>query len=472
MSTLRRQLSARHMSMIALGGSLGTGIFLTSGSAVYTAGPAGAMLAYLIMGFIVYLIMGSLGEMTAYRPVSGGFCQYASDYVSESFGFAMGYNYWFNWAITIAVELLAAAIVMQYWFPYVSPLLWCGLFFSVIVYLNVLPVRCYGETEFWLSLIKVLAIVVFVVCGIAVVCGLNSSHHVYGFHNWRLGPSPFHGGLNGLLAVFLLSGFSFQGTELVGIAAAESKDPRRSIPAAIRQVFWRIILFYIVTMAIISCVIPYTDARLLNAHSSVALSPFTMILAHTGLQGLSSIMNGVILLALLSACNSDLYSATRVLSHLAEQGSAPRVLAKKNMHGVPVVALMLTAAFGLLSLLCDRLGSEAVFLWLVNVSSMAGFMAWFGIALSHYRFRRAFVASGRTLSELPYRAKFYPWGPLLALAVCGFIIVGQGLLLLHQAHVSWVTWLSTYIGFPVVLILWLGHAWIQRQRRRHMTAAA
>ena len=193
-----------------------------------------------------------------------------------------------------------------------------------------------------------------------------------------------------------------------------------------------------------------------------------MILAHTGLQGLSSIMNGVILLALLSACNSDLYSATRVLSHLAEQGSAPRVLAK-NMHGVPVVALMLTAAFGLLSLLCDRLGSEAVFLWLVNVS-----YGWF-YGVVWYRSESlsvpsCFCCKWADAIRLPYRAKFYPWGPLLALAVCGFV-VGQGLLLLHRMHVSWVTWLSTYIGFPVVLILWLGHA-DSATRRRHMTAAA
>ncbi len=471
MATLRRQLTARHLSMIALGGSLGTGIFLTSGSAIYQAGPGGAMLAYLLMGFMVYLIMGSLGEMAAFRPVSGSFCEYASDYVSKPFGFAMGYNYWFNWAITIAVELIAASIVMQYWFPTLSPMLWCGLFFTAIIGLNLLSVKHYGEAEYWLSLMKVIAILAFIVIGVLVMLGINTAHHSYGLHNWTLGDAPLHGGLSSLFAVFLLSGFSFQGTELVGIAAGESKNPERTIPQAIRKVFWRILIFYILTMAIMSCIIPYTDSHLLNANNSVAMSPFTLILQQCGLHGVASIMNAVILIALLSACNSDCYSATRVLWHLAEKGSAPKALARTNRYGVPVTALLITAAFGLLSLLCNHLGSGMVFLWLVNVSSLSGFIAWFGIALSHYKFRQAFIAAGGELSALPYRARFYPWGPIIALVMCSVIIAGQGYLLLLQPHASWLTWLSTYIGLPVVIGLWWANKMYRQQQQRFSCAA-
>ena len=455
MSNLNRQMSSRHLSMIALGGSLGTGIFLTSGTALYIAGPGGAFVAYLIMGLLVYLLMSSLGEMAAYRPISGSFCQYTSDYVGPSFGFAMGYNYWFNWAITIAVELIAASIVMRFWFPHVPPVLWCALFFSAVFALNCFPVRNYGEVEFWLSLVKVIAIVAFIVIGAAIIEGLNVSHTHYGFHNWRVGDAPFHGGWHSLLAVFLLSGFSFQGTELVGIAAGEAKDPSKSMPKAIKQVFWRLLVFYIMTMVIISFIIPYTDIRLLNRMHDVALSPFTLILSQTGWHGLAEIMNGVILLALISACNADMYSATRILWHLGDSGSAPAAFGRINRHGVPIYALLVTGSFGLLSLLCYFMGSTQIFLWLVNVSSMAGFLAWFSIALSHYRFRRQYVAQGLSLDALPYRSKWYPWTPIVAMAACAFVILGQVYILLYQGQFSWGQLFATYIGIPCVLLLWI-----------------
>lgn len=455
MAELRRQLSARHMSMIALGGSLGTGIFLTSGSAIHIAGPGGALVAYAVMGFIVYLLMNSLGEMAAFRPISGSFCKYASDYVSKPFGFAMGYNYWFNWAITIAVELIASAILMAYWFPHINPLFWCALFFCLIFSLNILSVRNYGETEFWLSLIKALALIAFIVIGIAVIFGFNTHHKVYGFHNWTIGDGPFHGSFGNLFEVFLLSGFSFQGTELIGIAAGESKDPHKTIPRAIRQVFWRIVLFYILTMAIISFIIPYTDPKLLNPHSSVALSPFTIILSQTGFHDIASIMNLVILVAILSACNSDMYSATRVLWHLAEEGSAPKCFKRLNKQGIPLYALLLTATFGLLAFLCYFLGSSYIFLWLVNISSLAGFIAWFAIALSHYRFRKHYLANGGKLSHLPFRTKFYPWGPLLACVMCLIIIAGQAYLLVEEGQFSFNSLLSTYIGLIAIFLLWV-----------------
>ena len=457
MAKLKRELSARHLCMIALGGSLGTGIFLTSGSALYIAGPGGALTAYLIMGVVVYLIMASLGEMAAHRPITGSFCQYATDYVGRSFGFAMGYNYWFNWAITIAVELIAAAIVMEFWFPDINPLWWCALFFSAIFLINVLSVRNFGETEFWLSVIKVAAIIVFILVGIAVILGIAGHHHYQGWHNWTIGDAPFHGGFSHMFQVFLLSGFAFQGTELVGIAAGETRDPGKTIPKAIRQVFWRILLFYIVTMIVISLIIPYTDPELLNPDSKVVLSPFTMILSAAGLNHAATIMNAVILVALLSACNSDMYSATRVLWHMSEEGSAPKLFNKTNRYGVPFVALIITASFGLLALLSNYIGSSAVFLWLVNASSLAGFIAWLGIALSHYRFRRQFIQKGHSVKELPFYARGYPIAPLLAAFVCIVVILGQGYLLYVHDNLGWLSLLSTYVGLLAVLALWLGN---------------
>jgi lysine-specific permease len=460
MSELRKQLSTRHLSMIALGGTLGTGIFLTSGSALYVAGPLGAIFAYIVMGIVVYLLMNSLGEMSAYKPVSGSFCEYASDYVSKPFGFAMGYNYWFNWAITIAVELIAAALVMGFWFPNIPAIDWCILFFCGTFLLNILPVKSYGESQYWLSLVKVAAIIIFILVGVLMIVGLNPQHHPIGFHHW--GEGYFHHGLSGLFQVFLLSGFAFQGTELIGVAAGEAKDPQKSIPRAVKQIFWRILLFYVLIMLIISLIIPYTDPRLLNPNNDVALSPFTIIFSMTGLHYITTIMNFIILVALLSACNSDMYSSTRVLWNLAVRKSAPAVFAKVNRFGIPIYALLATAAFGLLAFLCDLFGSTKLFLMLVNISSLAGFIAWYGIARSHIGFRKHFLAAGNKLSDLPFQSRFYPLGPWIAMVLSVVVIFGQWYVLVAQHQLSFSSLLSTYIGLPFVLLLWFGN-WIYQK---------
>ena len=464
MAQLKRQLSTRHLSMIALGGSLGTGIYLTSGTALHMAGPAGALLAYLVMGLIVYFLMNSLGEMSAYRPVSGSFCQYSSDYVSKPFGFAMGYNYWFNWAITVAVELVASALIMGYWFPHVAPIDWCILFFAGIFLLNILSVRNYGESQYWLSVVKVGAILVFIAVGIFVLVSHHATHKDFGFHLWTIDGGPFHGGISSIFQVFLLAGFAFQGTELIGVAAGESKDPQHSIPKAVKQIFWRILLFYVVTMAIISLLIPYTDPHLLNPGNNINLSPFTLVFTMAGFHYAASIMNFVILLALLSACNADLYSATRILWHLGEAGSAPKSFAKINRYGIPIYALLITAAFGLLAFVCDLFGNTKVFLILVNISSLAGFFAWIGIAVSHLGFRKHYLAAGNKLADLPFKARFYPWGPIVAIIICVTVMAGQWYLLLLDDTLTWQTLLLTYIGVPAVLLLWLGNK-IYRARR-------
>jgi len=455
MSQLRRQLSTRHLSMIALGGTLGTGIFLTSGSALYIAGPISAIIAYLIMGFMVYLLMNSLGEMSAYKPVSGSFCEYASEYVSKPFGFAMGYNYWFNWSITVAVELIASALVMGFWYPGVPPIEWCILFFVGILILNILSVKSYGETQYWLSLVKVAAILVFIVVGVFIILGFNTEHQVIDFRNWHQG--HFHNGISGLLEVFLLSGFAFQGTELIGVAAGEAKDPQKSIPRAVKQIFWRILLFYVVIMLIISLIIPYTDPRLLNANNTVALSPFTIIFSMMGFHYMTGIMNFVILAALLSACNSDLYSSTRILWHLAQKGSAPKLFAKVSRAGIPVYALMATASFGLLAFLCDYFGSTQVFLILVNISSLAGFVAWYGIARSHIGFRKHYLRAGHKLEDLPFQSHFYPWGPIIAMVLSLIVMLGQWYVLLIDGQMTWSAFIAMYIGLPMVGLLWLGN---------------
>ncbi|MDU1588429.1 MAG: amino acid permease, partial [Cutibacterium avidum] len=246
---LKRGLSSRHMNMIAIGGAIGTGLFVASGATISQAGPGGALVAYLAMGLMVFLLMQSLGEMSSYLPVPGAFETYATRFVSPSFGFALGWNYWFNWAITVAAELAAASIVMAYWWPSVPSWIWSAGFLALLFLLNVLSARAYGEGEFWFAIIKVAAVLVFLVLGILMIAGIMGSSP--GVSNWHHGDAPFVKGFGGIMTVFLIAGFSFQGTELIGIAAGESKDPGTAIPKATKQIFWRIMIFYIGAIAVI-----------------------------------------------------------------------------------------------------------------------------------------------------------------------------------------------------------------------------
>lgn len=443
--------------MIAMGGAIGTGLFVASGNSINTAGPGGALVAYAAIGFMVFLLMQSLGEMATHLPVAGSFEEYSTRYISRSFGFAIGWNYWYNWAITVAAELVAAALVMRYWFPDVPAWIWSALFLVILFSLNALSARAYGESEFWFSLVKVITVVIFLVLGVLMILGILGGPSP-GFHNWTAGEAPFVNGFTGIMAIFMVAGFSFQGTELVGVAAGEADNPRETVPKAIRTVFLRILLFYIGAIAVIGFLIPYTDPHLLASDvEDVSISPFTLVFEHAGVLAAASVMNAVILTAILSAGNSGLYASTRMLWSMATDGKAPAWLAKVNRRGVPMRALLVTSSFGLLAFLTTFIGEGAAYTWLLNASALAGFIVWAGIAWTHYCFRRAFKAQGRPLSELPFRSRFFPAGPIVALIMCLLVILGQGYDAFVTGTVTPMSLLSSYIGLPLFLAFWIGH---------------
>jgi lysine-specific permease len=461
---LQRGLRARHMVMIAIGGAIGTGLFVASGASISQAGPGGALVAYLAIGLMVYFLMTSLGEMAAYLPLSGSFQLYATRFVDPALGFALGWNYWFNWAITLPAELAAGALVMRYWLPNTPDVLWSVLFLAILFALNILSVRGYGEAEYWFAGIKVITIIVFLIVGVLMIFGVFFSPPI-GVHNFFLGGSPFHGGVMAIIGVFMIAGFSFQGTELVGIAAGESERPEETVPRAIRTVFWRILLFYVLAIAVIGCVIPYTDPNLLKADvNNIAVSPFTLVFKKAGLAFAASVMNAVILTSVLSAGNSAIYASTRMLWSLAESGQAPRLFRRVNRRGVPVYALYLTCLFGILAFLSSLVGGGVIYTWLLNASGMAGFISWLGIALSHYRFRKAYIAQGRSLADLPYRARWYPFGPLFALVLCIVVILGQNYSAFLGGTIDWRGILVSYIGLPLFLAVWIGYKLVKRTR--------
>ncbi|WP_066051078.1 amino acid permease [Robertmurraya korlensis] len=460
---VKRKLKARHMTMIAIGGSIGTGIFLATGASIQTAGPGGALIAYGAIGIMVYFLMTSLGEMATFMPVSGSFSTYGSRFVDPAFGFALGWNYWFNWAVTLAVEIVASAIIMKFWFPDVPSIVWSILFLGLIFLLNALSVKSYGESEYWFSLIKVVTIIVFIGVGMLTIFGILGGEYI-GFKNFTVEHAPFNGGLLSVLSIFFIAGFSFQGTELVGIAAGESEDPEKNVPKAIRQVFWRILLFYIVAIAVIGLIIPYTSPDLLGRDvDNIAVSPFTLVFEKVGIAFAASVMNAVILTSVLSAGTSGLYASTRMLWSMAKDGQAPKFLQNVNDRGIPMNALVMTTIIGGFAFLTSIFGDQ-VYTWLLNASGLTGFIAWLGIAVSHYRFRKAYMAQGRDMSDLKFKAKWFPLGPILALAMCIFVILGQNYQAFLTSEIDWYGVVVSYLGLPIFLALWFGFKLVHKTK--------
>ena len=452
---LKKGLKSRHITMISLGGTIGTGLFLASGGSIAQAGPGGALLAYGLIGVMVYFLMTSLGEMAAFMPNSGSFSTYATKFVDPALGFALGWNYWYNWAITIAAEIAAVSLIMKYWFPDSNSMIWTVLFIIIVLSFNLLSVKAYGESEYWFSMIKVATVVVFIIVSFLMIFGILGGNDPVGFENFVVGDAPFNGGFLAIFGIFLAAGFSFQGTELLGVTAGETEDPAKNVPKAVRSVFWRILLFYIFAIGAIGLLIPYTDSRLLS--EDIAVSPFTLVFDKLGIAFAASVMNAIILTAMLSAGNSGLYASSRMLWQLAVDGKAPKIFMKVNRRGIPVYSLMATLAVGSLAFLASFFGDGVVYMWLLNASGLSGFIAWLGIAISHYRFRKAYVAQGNDLMALPYRAKLFPFGPLFAFTICMIVVLGQNYTAFMGDSIDWYGVAVSYIGLPLFIALWIGY---------------
>ncbi|MGC1181653.1 amino acid permease [Legionella sp.] len=458
---LQRKLNARILGMIALGGSIGTGIFLASGNALATAGPGGTLLAYFIVGIMVYFLMTSLGEMAAFMPNTGAFYSYAARFFDPSLGYALGWNYWYSCAVYIASEISASALIMHFWFPNSSPSIWCGTFLFLIIGFNAISTKVLGEIEYWMSFLKITVVTLFIITGFILVTGITS-YQAGGLQNWWIGNTPFHGGWSGLFNAFIIAGFSFQGTEIVGIAAGESKRPRINVPKAIKMVFWRILIFYILSIFVISLLLPYTSPQLVG--SEIVTSPFTLVFKQYNARFAALLMNTVILLAILSTANSFMYVGSRMLWYLSMQNHVPQIFSKVSRRGIPIYALALTSTVAMLAFLSSIFGNGTVYFWLLNATSLSGFIAWMGIAISHFRFRKAYLLQGKDLASLPYLAKGYPFGPLCAFGLCLIIIGGQNYSALMADPINWYGLLISYICIPLFLLVWLGHKLINKTK--------
>ncbi|KAI0008768.1 amino-acid permease inda1 [Xylariaceae sp. FL0662B] len=464
---LDRSMKPRHLHMIAIGGSIGAGFFVGSGSALNTGGPASLLLDFFIIGVMMFNVVYALGELAVMYPVSGGFYTYATRFIDPSWGFAMGWNYVFQWVIVVPLELTVCAISVSYWNADISPAVWITIFYVFIIAINVFGTLGYAEEEFWASLLKLSATVVFMI--IAFVCVLGGGpesgrySEYYGARLWYE-PGAFRNGFKGFCAVFVTAAFAFSGTELVGLAAAEAHNPAKSLPSAIKQVFWRITLFYILGLTFVGLLVPSDDPHLLNSGSNdVAASPFVLVGQYAGLNGFNHFMNFIILVSVVSIGVSGVYGGSRTLTALAQQGYAPKIFTYVDRSGRPLFSVGLVLLFGALAYISLSEDGGTVFDWLQALSGLAALFTWGSICLSHIRFRKAWAYHGHTLDEIPFKAIFGVWGSYVGLLLVALVLIAQFFVAIAppEGGINDAEgFFKSYLALPVVMLFWfVGYFW-------------
>ncbi|OQE15298.1 hypothetical protein PENSTE_c029G00420 [Penicillium steckii] len=449
---LARRLSPRQVQMIAIGGTIGTGLFLGSGKALAQGGPASMLLAYLICGGIVFVTMLSLGEMVAFMPISGSFCTFSGRFVDDSLGFALTWNYWANDAVSVASDIIALQLLIEYWtdsFPGWAISIICLAF---VLGLNFCSVRVYGETEYWLSLLKVVTIIVFIIVGIIVNCGANTQHTYLGDRYFNLGDAPFVGGIKGFASVFVTASFAYGGTENVAVTAGETKNAAKTYPSIIRNVFWRILLFYLVSIVIIGLDVPYTYPNLSTKTS--ATSPFTIVFQEAGSVVAGSFINAVIMTSAISAANHALYAGSRLMHTLAIEGYAPPQISRVNSYQIPWVAVLATAVISALCFGASRIGAGQVWTWLQNLVGVSNQISWACICFTSLRFRTSIRRRGLE-HLLPFKNFTYPVGPAVAVVLNIFLVLIQGWPS-FSPEFNAVKFISYYIELAIMIVMFLG----------------
>ncbi|ETI26885.1 hypothetical protein G647_09984 [Cladophialophora carrionii CBS 160.54] len=417
---LSRGLQGRHMQMIAIGGSIGAGLFVGSGSSLQSGGPASLLLGFIIIGVMLLCTVQALGELAVLYPVNGAFYVYGVRFIDPAWGFAMGWQYAIGWLITLPFEITAAGLTIDYWHHY-NIGIWIAVFLTTLIIVQFFGVKGYGEVEFVLGIIKIIAVLGFIIFGIVVDCGgvPGDDRGYIGFRYWddtEHGNRAFRNGFKGFCSVFVNAAFAFGGTELVGLAAAEAANPRKSLPKATKQVFWRITGFYVVSLLIMGLIVPNSSPDLLNSSgANTKASPFVLAIEYAGVRGLPSVFNAVITISVMSVANSCTYGSTRTMQALAQGGMGPKFLSWIDKKGRPVWPVVIQMAFGLLAFINEAETGSTVFNWLLALTGLSSFFVWGSICLSHIRFRAGWKAAGRSLDDLPFRSQVGVYGSYLGL---------------------------------------------------------
>jgi AAT family amino acid transporter len=449
---MQRGLKNRHIQMIALGGAIGTGLFYGSAQTIQLVGP-GITLSYLIGGTVIFLIMRMLGEMSVDEPVSGSFSHYAYKYWGEFSGFLAGWNYWFNYIIVSMAELTAVGIYINYWWPDIPHWASALVFLVIITLINLVNVKLYGEFEFWFAIVKVVAIIGMILLGTAMIfTGIGGP--ATGFSNLWVHGGFMPNGLWGLMLSLVIVMFSFGGIELIGITAGEAENPEKSIPQAINQVMWRILIFYVGALTVMMIIYPWNQV-------GVDGSPFVQIFSKMGIPAAATILNIVVLTAALSVYNSGIYSNARMLYSLAQQGSAPKYFTTLSKNGIPVAGVLVSSGLTLIVVIMNYLMPGKVFMYLISIAVGAAVISWFMIVVTNLKFRKI---KGASVDQLKFKTPWHPYTNYLCLAFLGMIV-----LLMTQIDGMKM---AIYILPAWIIIMWIAFKFKKSQDKEEIKAVS
>ncbi|KAK4211595.1 putative proline-specific permease put4 [Rhypophila decipiens] len=476
---VHRGLKSRHVQFIALGGTIGTGLFLGIGKALTSAGPLSVLLGYTFTGIAVFGMMQCLGEMATWLPLSGAIPQFCARYVDDALGFAVGWNNWYSNSITICAEISAAAVVIGYWegAQEVNVAVWITIILVVIICLNIFAVAIYGEAEFVFASIKIITIVGLLIMAFIVDLGGNPKHERIGFWYWQH-PGAMKeyqsvgdlGRFLGLFSTLVNAAFSYAGVEVVAVAAGEAENPRKNIPKAVRRVFWRILFFYVLGSLAIGVLVSSDDPHLLaaqeNGEPGAAQSPWVIGIQNAGITILPSIINAVILSSASSSGNAFLYTSSRYLYALAQNRQAPRFFLTCSKRGVPYYAVAVSAAIGLLTYLSvDKNGGAAkAFEWFQNLTTIASLFTWCSILVAYLRFYKALEAQGIDRDTLIFKSPFQPYTAWASLIYFSIIILFNGFAVFIDGNWDVTDFIISYIGIPVFFLLYFGWKFLKRTK--------
>lgn len=451
------------LSLMAIGGCIGSGLFVGSGTSYSLGGPAGVILGFCVTGIMLYFMMFAAGEQAVRFNVSGSYTSISIRLIDDSIGVASGWCYCLLWLMSFPLELNAAAIVLAFWkdddngATNVNPAAWVALFWAALTIIGFSGARIYAVSEAILSIVKIIAIIGFCIFGVFATAGANPNHHYFGAHYWH-DPGAFNNGFKGFATSFTNAAFACSGVELAVLASSESKDSHKSLPVIVKQTFWRVILFFIVSLTICFCLVPYKNPRLGSSQDGSA-SPFVLAIQAAGVHGLPSVFNAVILLAALSVGNASVYACSRTLAALAQQGGAPRFIAYYDREGRPLVSIVITCIVGLIGFISASGKSGDAFDWLLAISSQATLYTWGTISLNHVMLRIAMKKQKRSLDEQYFASPFGIWGSLLSLAIIAWILALQFWTALWpiDGKSNAASFFQTWLSLPIVLAIFIVH---------------
>ncbi|KAF8806851.1 general amino acid permease 1 [Phlegmacium glaucopus] len=456
-----------------IAGTIGTGLFLGSGHALQGAGPLGALIAYALVGTVAYSSLCAVGEMATWAPISGTFIHFAARWVDPALGFAVGWNYFYSSAISTPVEITAAVILLSFWDSNTSHVpVYTAVLCVFVSLINIFGVLYFGESEFVFSLIKLTLITSLIIAGLVIDLGGGPSHDRIGFRFWKNPGAIARAGLVhsniavdrflGILGVIIQAAFSFQGMELVVIAASETESPRRNITKAVNRVFYRILIFYILGVIVIGMLVASNDPNLLNSTGTAAQSPFVIAMNRAGVKVLPHIVNGAVFTSAISAGNSNLFSSSRVLYGLALRGQAPRFLTYCTKNGLPLYAVLVSSAFTWLAFMNVSNGSATVFNWFGRLTTTSGFSNWFAMNLTYIFFRRGMKAQEFDPTKNAYNNRFQPYIAYWGMFWTFFFILINGYAVFWNFTAS--GFLTAYLNIPIFFSLYFGYKIVMRTK--------